>query len=310
MRSYAPRLNSHLYPWSINAPDMPKGSIPRYLEEDIGRGDVTSLAICRGERVRGKIMAKGDFVVCGVEEAREIFYALGVRKMKVIKKDGSRAKKGDVILELEGDAQAVLAGERTALNILMRMSGIATMTRSIQDRVSRANPKARVAATRKTTPGFREYEKRAVVVGGGRPHRSGLFDAVLIKDNHIRIAGGVAEAVERVREAMRRGNIKKGRIEVEAQSIDEVKEAVRVRADTIMLDNFTPEMAMKARKIIPSGILVEISGGVNGSNAAEYAPHADLISMGALTHSYKSVDVSLEIEKVFKPERRRSSRSP
>jgi len=275
--------------------------IMEFLEEDIGSGDITSIAICRGERVHARIIAKEEFIVCGVDEAKGVFTALGVRGrgIRIVKKDGSRVYPGDTIMEIRGDAGQILSGERTALNLLMRMSGIATRTHIIKEQVARVNPHVKVSATRKTTPGFRWFEKHAVMVGGGHPHRYGLYDAVLIKDNHIRVASSITEAVARVRDAMRQGVIKRGPIEVETQALSEVREAVRAGVDIIMLDNFTPEMVKRARQLIPRSIMVEVSGGITESNIMKYAPYADIISMGALTSSYRSVDISLEIERVI-----------
>jgi len=232
-------------------------------------------------------------VLAGVNEASEIFKELGAKAV-VRKKDGSRVKKGDVVLEVRGTARALLAGERLALNIIMRMSGIATLTDSLVRKCRKVNPEVKVAATRKTTPGFRQFEKKAVALGGGWPHRMGLYDAVLIKNNHIKIAGGVKEALARVRKRDR------GRkIEIEVENPEQAHIALENGADIIMLDNFRPaeamKLAMELKKKRPS-VLIELSGGIRPDNIGKYAPAADIISLGWLTHSVKSIDFSMKIE--------------
>jgi nicotinate-nucleotide pyrophosphorylase (carboxylating) len=269
--------------------------IQEFLREDIGSGDVTSnLVIPEDVMARGRIVCKQDCILAGAEEASVVFKELGAKVTKV-REDGKPAKKGDVVLEVVGAARSILAGERLALNFVMRMSGIATLTRELTDRVHKINPNARVAATRKTTPGFREFEKRAVLLGGGDPHRAGLFDAVLIKDNHIRIAGGVEEALRRAR----KGSFTK-KIEIEAETPEDAKAAVKAGADIVMLDNFGPEEASelsKELKRLRPEILIEVSGGIKPENIERYAAGADIISLGALTHSGRSIDFSMELER-------------
>jgi len=232
-------------------------------------------------------------VLAGVNEASEIFKELGAKAV-VRKKDGSRVKKGDVVLEVRGTARALLAGERLALNIIMRMSGIATLTDSLVRKCRKVNPEVKVAATRKTTPGFREFEKRAVILGGGWPHRMGLYDAILIKNNHIKIAGGVKEALARARKK----NCGR-KIEIEVENPEQAHIALENGADIIMLDNFRPakamKLAMELKKKRPS-VLIELSGGIRPDNIGKYAPAADIISLGWLTHSVRSIDFSMKIE--------------
>src|SRR4030067_2732718 len=176
-----------------------RSRIQEFRREDIGSGDIASeLVVPDDMMARGRILCKEDCILAGAEEASVVFKELGAKAV-LVGKDGAPVKKGDVVLEVVGTARSILAGERLALNFVMRMSGIATLTRKLVDRCSNINPNIRVAATRKTTPGFREFEKKAVLLGGGDPHRAGLFDAVLIKDNNIKIAGGVEEALKRTR---------------------------------------------------------------------------------------------------------------
>ncbi|OGS41984.1 MAG: nicotinate-nucleotide diphosphorylase (carboxylating) [Euryarchaeota archaeon RBG_16_62_10] len=270
--------------------------VQEFLKEDIGSGDITSeLVVPKNARAKGRIVCKEDCVVAGLEEAAEVFVELGATVTRS-KKDGSRARKGDTVLEVTGPARAILAGERLALNFVMRMSGIATLTDDLVRRCRKINPEVRVAATRKTTPGFREFEKKAVLLGGGDPHRGGLDDAVLIKDNHIRLAGGVAKALQRAK----RGSFTK-KIEIEVENPRDARTAVENGADIVMLDNFKPEAARKlARELrtMNPEVLVEVSGGIRPENIEEYADAADIISLGWLTHSVRSADFSMAVERL------------
>ncbi len=272
-----------------------RSKIQEFLREDLGAGDITSeLVVPDTVKARGMIVAKEDCVLAGVDEAARVFEELGAKISKP-KKDGSVAKKGEVVFEVSGTARSLLAGERLALNLLMRMSGIATATRALVERCRNVNPKVKIAATRKTTPGFRDFEKKAVVLGGGFAHRHGLYDAILIKDNHIAIAGGIEEALRR---AKRGGALKK--IEIEVQNHDEALMALKHGADIVMLDNFSPEDALRTsaelRKRKPD-IVIEASGGIKPETAEKYAAAADIISLGWLTHSVRSVDFSMDMEK-------------
>lgn len=272
-----------------------KSKLQEFLREDIGSGDITSeLVIPPNAKAKGRILCKEQCVLAGVAEAKAVFEELGDNVSRS-KEDGSEVRRGDVVLEVEGTARSILAGERLALNFVMRMSGIATLTHNLVARCKRINPKIRVAATRKTTPGFREFEKKAVLLGGGDPHRAGLYDAVLIKDNHIRIADGVKEALRRAK-----GGSFTKKIEIEVENEKDARTAVENGADIIMLDNFKPDDAKKLsaelKKINPD-VLIEVSGGIRPENVEQYAAGADIISLGWLTHSVKSVDFSMEIEK-------------
>lgn len=272
-----------------------KSKIHEFLMEDIGSGDITTeLVIPSAVMAKGRIICKEDCVLAGLAEATEIFKELGARVAKS-RKDGTRAKKGDVVLEVKGSARALLAGERLALNMIMRMSGIATLTDAMVKKCRKANSKVRVAATRKTTPGFREFEKRAVRLGGGDPHRMGLYDAILIKNNHIAVAGGVAEALKRAKH----GSFTK-KIEVEVETEKDAHAALANGADIIMLDNFEPKKAKKLIRELKAkrpDVLIEVSGGIRPDNIDKYASAADIISLGCLTHSVKTVDFSMKIEK-------------
>ncbi len=273
-----------------------KARIREYLREDVGSGDITSeLVIPQDQMARGKVMCKEDCVVAGLEEASMVFEELGARTVRT-SEDGSEVRKGTVVLEVVGPARAVLAGERLALNFIMRMSGIATLVSGLVKKAREVNPEVRVAATRKTTPGFRDFEKKAVMLGGGDPHRSGLYDAVLIKDNHIRVAGGIGEALRRAR----KGSFTK-KVEIEVETPEDARLAVQEGADIVMLDNFGPEkvksVAAELRSINPE-VLIEASGGIRPEDVVRYAEGADIISLGWLTHSVRSMDFSMDIEQI------------
>lgn len=264
--------------------------IEKSLEEDIGKGDITSNVLLSDENAEAKVFSKEDCVLAGLEEAKNIFEKLGV-EVNAHAKDGGSIRKGTTVLNLKGSAKSILAGERTALNLLSRMSGIATLTNKIVEKCRRINPDVKIAATRKTTPGFRYYEKKAVIIGGGISHRYGLYDAVLIKDNHIKIVGSINECIKRAKKTNKP-------VEIEVENTDDAIKAAKSGADTLMLDNFVPEDVKKGYKKIKKineNIKIEVSGRINPENIAEYAKYADVISLGMLTHSVQSVDFSLEI---------------
>jgi nicotinate-nucleotide pyrophosphorylase (carboxylating) len=265
--------------------------VRRALAEDLGWGDVTTEATVDGSlRARGVILAKEDCVVAGLEVAAEVFRQLDPAAVITVKlPDSARASKGSVVAEVHGAAGAMLTAERTALNFLQRLSGIATLTRRFVDA---AAGRITILDTRKTTPTMRALEKYAVRAGGGSNHRNGLDDAIMIKDNHIRLAGGVAEAVRRMREA--RDDMP---IEVEAQSMEQVEQALLARANVIMLDNMPVDAMREAVRKIAGRAKVEISGGVTLDRIPELASTgADYVSVGALTHSAPSADLSFELE--------------
>jgi nicotinate-nucleotide pyrophosphorylase (carboxylating) len=269
--------------------------IDRFLSEDLGKtGDITSNALFTKEKASAVIVAKEDCIIAGLAEAQSVFKKTGAKAKQLIK-DGSQVKKGTTVLEIQGPARAILKGERLALNFIGRMSGIATETFNLVQRCRKINPNIVIAATRKTTPGFRFYEKKAIILGGGEPHRYGLFDAVLIKDNHLKIIGSVKDAIQKVQK-----KAKKNSIEIEVETNSDALIAAHMNVDAIMLDNFTPKsgaiVARKIRQINPR-ILIEVSGGITRKNIDRYATFADRISLGYLTHSIKSKDFSLEIFK-------------
>ena len=264
--------------------------IKRALEEDIGPGDVTTNTIVPPDAaLRGRIIAKQDGVVAGLEIARQVMLTLNrtvIFSPQV--NDGSSVTRGTVLAHVEGSARALLTGERTALNFLGRMSGIATLTRKFVDAVKGTN--AIILDTRKTAPGLRITDKLAVRLGGGRNHRTGLFDMVLIKDNHIDFAGSITAAVTRVRDS---GTALE--IEVEARTLNHVREALALGVERILLDNMTFELMREAVQICAGRAKLEASGNVSLENVLEVArTGVDYISVGALTHSPRVFDVSLE----------------
>lgn len=264
--------------------------IKRALEEDIGNGDVTTNSIVpAGASLRGRIVAKQDGVVAGLEVAAEVFRSLTDRvEFEAKVKDGSHVNKGDALAGVEGEARALLTGERTALNFLGRMSGIATLTRQFVAAVAGTN--ATILDTRKTAPGLRALDKLAVRLGGGQNHRTGLFDMVLIKDNHIDFAGSITVAVERVRAT---GTTLP--IEVETRTLENVREALQLGVERILLDNMKPETMREAVGMAKGKAKLEASGNVTLENVLEVArTGVDYISIGALTHSPRVFDVSLE----------------
>jgi nicotinate-nucleotide pyrophosphorylase (carboxylating) len=264
--------------------------LKRFLEEDIGSGDVTTELIIGEEEGKAEITCEDDAVVAGLYEAAEIFKIMGL-KTHLYAPDGAKVKKGTRVAVVSGSTGSILTAERTALNIMMRMSGVATMTNDIVSECRKADPKMIVAGTRKTTPGFRRYEKKAIILGGGDPHRYGLYDQVLIKDNHIKAAGGVLNAIQRAK------NVPRGmKIEVEVESMADAVIAAENGADMILIDNKTPAETRKIRdriKSIDPKIIVEASGRITADNAKQDAGCADMISLGALTHSVKAVHFSL-----------------
>lgn len=265
--------------------------VRRALAEDLGWGDVTTEATVDGSlRARGVIVAKCECVIAGLDVAAEVFRQLDPAAVITINlPDGASTSNGTIVAEVRGAAGAMLTAERTALNFLQRLSGIATLTRKFVDA---AAGRIIILDTRKTTPTMRALEKYAVRAGGGTNHRNGLDDAIMIKDNHIRLAGGVAEAVRRMREA--RDDMP---IEVEAQSMEQVEQALVARANVIMLDNMPIDAMREAVRKIAGRAKVEISGGVTLERIPELASTgADYVSVGALTHSAASADLSFELE--------------
>lgn len=269
------------------------------LDEDIGRGDLTSRSVVRfGQKGRGAFMAKQDLTLAGLEVADAAFTAFDPYiQIESAAADGEEIGEGKVFARVTGDAQVLLAAERVALNFLQRLSGIATLTRKYVAAV--AGTQTKIVDTRKTTPGLRLLEKYAVTAGGGHNHRLGLDDGVLIKDNHLALGGGVGETVRRAREVV--GHLHK--IEVEVATLEQVKEALAAKADILLLDNMTPELVRQAVEIVHAHepnerrTLTEASGGITLTNVREYAEAGvDMISIGALTHSAPAVDIRFKIK--------------
>jgi nicotinate-nucleotide pyrophosphorylase (carboxylating) len=267
--------------------------IDKYLKEDLGEeGDVTSDSLFTKEKAKAHIFAKEQCVVAGLKEAKKVFERTG-SETKLFQNDGEVVKEKTIVAEIKGPIRSILKGERLALNFISRMSGIATETRKLVDICRAINPKVEIAATRKTTPGFRKYEKKSVVLGGGEAHRFGLFDAILIKDNHIKGIGSVEKAITTLKQ-----KAQDKIIEIEVETEEDAIAAAELSVDVIMLDNFNPKLAeVVSREIrkINSSTLIEISGGVTPNNITKYASFADRISLGYLTHSVKSLNFSLEI---------------
>jgi len=261
------------------------------LEEDLGPGDITTRSIFADNPVRqAEVLGKEPMVLCGIGIFQRVFTTLdpSAEFPEPCRRDGDEISAGERILTVRAGCMALLEGERTALNILQRLSGIATLTRKF---VKQAKPVV-VLDTRKTTPGLRVFEKYAVKCGGGANHRFGLFDAVLIKDNHIKAAGGITEAVARVRNKLGNGKT----VEVETTHIEEVAEALAAGVDIIMLDNMPTEMIRQAVKLVCGRVKIEVSGSVSLQRLEELARSgADFVSVGALTHSAPAVDISMNI---------------
>jgi len=268
--------------------------IRRAFEEDIRSGDVTTAyALTGAEKGTAKALAKEDLVVAGLDVFREVFRIRDAGILfRTALKDGDRVPRGTVLATLRGPLASILAAERVALNLLQRMCGVATLTRQFVDAV--AGTKAGILDTRKTMPGLRVLDKYSVQVGGGRNHRYGLYDGVLIKDNHIEAAGGIGKAVLRVRD---RAPLLT-RIEVEVKTLTEVRQALAAGAEVIMLDNMPVETMKKAVALIGGQVLVEASGNVTLATVKGIAATGvDFISSGALTHSARASDISLKVKR-------------
>ena len=268
------------------------------LADDIGQGDVTAAAVIPSNLiVKAEVVAKEEGVVAGIEEATFFAETLGlIVKAKV--SDGEKIKNKQVLLQISGDAQTILSVERTMLNLLSRMSGIATITRTLTERLKKEKVKAKIAATRKSAPGLLYFDKKAVVIGSGDPHRLHLDDMILIKDNHLAIVGSVEEAVKK---AKANASFTK-KIEVEVTNVEDALKATKVGADIVMFDNFSPKQAKEASQALKKAgfgsVLLEVSGGIIGDNLMQYAKaNVDIISMGEITNSVKALDISLEILK-------------
>lgn len=269
--------------------------------EDVGSGDITSqLIVSQRSIAKAQIIGKEDFILAGMPFLKRFFYVLSnffslkadELSFQEYYKEGAVIQKGKVIAEIKGNARLLLAGERIALNILQRLSGIATLTATFLEKTKGLEVK--ILDTRKTTPGLRFMEKYAVQIGGGFNHRFALYDAILIKDNHIKIAGSVKNALNMVKKSCIHQ-----KIEVEVKSLEELKEAIKVGVDIVMLDNMDIENMKEAVRLAKGKVLLEASGGVNLNNVREIAlTGVDFISIGALTHSARAVDISMKIKEV------------
>jgi nicotinate-nucleotide pyrophosphorylase (carboxylating) len=274
--------------------------LKKIVFNDLGFEDITTRALIpAGMQVKGQIISKEEGIVAGVKLAVEIFTEFGV-ETKIMKNDGEKIKKDQVIMELSGDPHNILSLERTVLNLMMRMSGIATLTSKLVELVKNVNPDVIVAGTRKTTPGLQFFEKDAIRSGGGDTHRYRLDDGILIKDNHLALVGDVAEAVSRARKY---ASFTK-KIEIEVENTDETLQAARAGADIIMLDNMTPEevtnvLSVLEKEKLRGNIIIEVSGGINPENIVDFVKTGvDVISTGYMTHSARSLDLSLELHKI------------
>lgn len=273
--------------------------IEKALQEDVMDGDHTSQAtIPENAMGRAKLIIKEKGIIAGIDTAEKVFDHVdkGIIFNRLIN-DGSPVKPGDIAFELKGSARSILTGERLALNFMQRMSGIATYTHTVTKKLN--GLKTKVLDTRKTTPNFRIFEKEAVKLGGAENHRMGLYDMIMIKDNHIDFAGGIRPAIESTREYLRKTG-KNLKIEIEVRDLVELNEVLKTGGvDRIMLDNFSPEQINKAVKLIGGKYETEASGGITMENIRDYAENGvDFISVGTLTHHVKSLDMSLKA--VFK----------
>ncbi|MBS1505015.1 MAG: carboxylating nicotinate-nucleotide diphosphorylase [Bacteroidetes bacterium] len=266
------------------------------LDEDIGEGDHSSLATIPQEKItKAKLLVKDDGIIAGIELAEKIFHAIDpTLLLSVYKKDGDSVLKGEVAFEVSGNARAILSAERLVLNCMQRMSGIATKTHHLGELIK--NTRTQLLDTRKTTPNFRLLEKWAVAIGGGRNHRFALYDMIMLKDNHLDVSGGIAKAVGLTVNYLK-DHQKDLLIEVETRNLNEVKEALATHAvDVIMLDNMSTIMMKEAVAMVNHQCKTEASGGITESNLTEVAEcGVDYISIGALTHSVKSLDLSLKV---------------
>lgn len=265
------------------------------LKEDIGDGDHTSLS-CVEEEERGsaRLEVREDGILAGTRVAQRVFEIYDSSlQMDVLKNDGDQVYKGDIAFVVTGSTRSILSTERLVLNLMQRMSGIATKTYQMVEKIS--HTKAILLDTRKTTPGIRFIEKQAVAIGGGGNHRFGLYDMIMIKDNHVDYAGGISQAIQKTQSYLKDQN-KDLKIEIEVRSLEELNEVIEEGGvDRIMLDNFSPQEIVRALKLIPSTFETEASGGISEKTIVEYAETGiNFISVGALTHSVKSLDLSLK----------------
>ena len=274
-------------------------SILSFLQEDIGTGDITSASVLPQHRaVYATVLCTGsnESITCGLEEAQTVFDICGC-STELVMRDGSLVRKGDVVMNVRGEARSVLKAERTALNLVMRMSGIATITRAFVTLVQQSDPGVKIAGTRKTAPGLRYFDKKAITIGGGYSHRMRLDDMVLIKDNHLEVAESIERTVQAAKDKVGAGV----KIECEVKNTEEAIRAANAGADVIMLDNFSSseaESAVRAIRELGTPVEIELSGGINLGNVIDYVKaKPNIISIGYLTHSSAAIDYSLAIVK-------------
>ncbi|MBT4454652.1 MAG: carboxylating nicotinate-nucleotide diphosphorylase [Candidatus Nitrosopelagicus sp.] len=270
----------------------PKRELKRFLDEDVGNGDITS-KLLQKKRIRAKIITREETVVAGTKFAKYIF-SLKKCRTQILKKDGSVSKVNQTILEINGNARDVLTCERTVLNLLSRMCGIATQTNNLKKQIKSAGSKSKVFATRKTAPGLRFFDKEAVKIGGGEKHRMTLNEMIMIKDNHLAVGKSIEDILEKAKKTG-------GKIEIEVESQKDAVLCAKLGVDIIMLDNFSPDRIKKTiKKLTELGlrnkIILEASGRINSKNIARYAKtNVDMISVGNVTNSVDGIDLSLEI---------------
>jgi len=272
------------------------------LADDVGQGDITTALIVPADTTaEAKVIAKEAGVIAGIEEAKILLESLGL-KVEALVSDGEKLKARKMLMKISGDARTILSVERTILNIISRMSGIATATRKLIEKIRKAGLKTKVACTRKVAPGLLYFDKKAVLIGGGDTHRLHLDDMILIKDNHIAVAGSVEKAIKNVRKEVSFSK----KIEVEVTKVKDVLTAAKAGVDIIMLDNFSPKQIEKGVKLLRKErlygkVLLEVSGGITAENVLAFASTGvDIVSLGEITDSAKALDISLEIKKVKK----------
>ena len=270
----------------------PKRELKRFLDEDVGNGDITS-KLLQKKRIRAKIITREETVVAGTKFAKYIF-SLKKCRTQILKKDGSVSKVNQTILEINGNARDVLTCERTVLNLLSRMCGIATQTNNLKKQIKSAGSKSKVFATRKTAPGLRFFDKEAVKIGGGEKHRMTLNEMIMIKDNHLAVGNSIEDILEKAKKTG-------GKIEIEVETQKDAILCAKLGADIIMLDNFSPDRIKKTIKKLTelrlrNKVILEASGRINSKNIARYArTNVDMISVGNVTNSVDGIDLSLEI---------------
>lgn len=272
----------------------PKKELLRFLNEDIGKGDITSNLLPR-KKIKAYIICKQECTVAGVNYVKAIFASKGC-KTRIIKNDGNKIKRNQIVCEIIGSVQSILGCERTALNLLSRMSGIATKTKKLVRKIHDVNPRIKLFSTRKTAPGLRFFDKEAVKIGGGEKHRMALDEMIMIKDNHLAVVGSLSRLILKARKKYKK-------IEVEVENQEDALLAASTGADIVMLDNFSPKEIIKTvdqlkKSKLRQRITLEASGGINEKNIASYANTGiDMISVGEITNSVSGIDFSLEIEK-------------